>query len=367
MQVKLKEPKRGNRLYAWLDERFNLSPLLTFLKHKRVPVHRHTVWYYLGGVTLFLFVIQVFTGILLLFYYQPGADSSYESVRFIMNKVNFGWLFRSVHNWSANLMIFFAFLHMFSTFFTRAYGKPRELTWMSGFVLLLLAMALGFSGYLLPWDELAFFATKVGTDIAGAVPLVGEGLREVLRGGPDVTGATLSRFYAFHVALLPAIFTVILLLHLLFIQRQGMHEPESVQQLPPSKKREIPFFPNFVLKDALLWLIVLNVLLYLAVFWPAEMGTKADPFSPAPEGIQPEWYFMFMFQTLKYIPAHVFGIEGEVLGVLGFMVIIVAWLFVPFWEIKAKPNRKVRPMVIIGIVAIVYMLGMTAAGYLEGV
>jgi len=354
------------KLYAWLNERFDLDPLITFLKHKRVPMHRHTLWYYLGGVTLFLFAIQVFTGILLLFYYQPGTDSSYESVRFLMNEVNFGWLFRSVHNWSANLMLFFAFLHMFSTFFTRAYRKPRELTWMSGFVLLLLAMGLGFSGYLLPWNELAFFATKVGTDIVGAVPLIGEGLKEVLRGGPDVTGATLSRFYAFHVALLPAIFTVILALHLLFIQRQGMHEPASYKKLPASKKKEIPFFPNFVLKDALLWLIVLNVLLYLAVFWPVEMGIKADPFTPAPEGIRPEWYFMFMFQTLKLLPAHVLTIEGEVLGVLGFGLIAVAWLLVPVWEIRAKPDRRVRPMTVIGIVAIVYILSMTAVGYLGG-
>ncbi len=355
-----------SRLYSWLDERFNLAPLITFAKHKTVPVHRQTVLYYLGGVTLFLFIIQVFSGILLLFYYQPGAESSYESIRFLMNKVEFGWLFRSVHSWSANLMVFFAFLHMFSTFFTRAYGKPRELTWMTGFVLLLLGMALGFSGYLLPWDELSFFATKVGTDIVGAVPLIGEGLREVLRGGPDVTGATLSRFYAFHVALLPAIFTVILALHLLFVQRQGMHEPASFQELPASKKKAIPFFPNFVLKDALLWLIVLNVLLYLAVFWPVEIGPKADPFTPAPEGIQPEWYFMFMFQTLKLIPAHVLGIEGEVLGVLGFTVVIGAWLLVPFWEIKAKPNRKVRPMIVVGVFAIMYMLVLTAMGYLGG-
>ncbi len=358
--------RAGSKLYAWLHERFDLDPLLTYMRHKRVPVHRQMVWYYLGGVTLFLFAVQIFTGILLLFYYQPGVDSGHESVRFIMDQVSFGWLFRSVHSWAANLMVFFAFLHMFSTFFTRAYRKPRELTWMSGFVLLLLVMGLGFSGYLLPWDELAFFATKVGTDIVGVVPLVGEPLKELLRGGPDVSGATLSRFYAFHVALLPAIFTIILVLHLLFVQRQGMHVPEAVAKLPPSERKDIPFFPNFLLKDALLWLVVLNVLLYLAVFWPAEVGLKADPFSPAPEGIRPEWYFVFMFQTLKLIPGHVVFIEGEVLGVLFFAVITVAWLLVPFWEIKARPGRKVRPMVIVGVVALVYIVIMTAAGYLGG-
>jgi quinol-cytochrome oxidoreductase complex cytochrome b subunit len=353
-----------SRVFSWLDQRYDLSPLIEFMRHKMVPVHRHSFWYYLGGVTLFLFIMQVLTGVLLLFYYQPGIDTGYESVQFIMTKVRFGWLFRSIHHWSSNLMILFAFVHMFSAFFSRAYRVPRELTWMSGFVLLGLSMGLGFSGYLLPWNELAFFATKVGTDIAGAIPVIGDSLKVILRGGPDVTGATLSRFYAFHVALLPAIFTVLLGLHLLFIQRQGMHEPDIFKNLPPEKKREIPFFPNFLLKDALLWLIALNILLYMAVFMPAEMGIKADAFSPAPEGIRPEWYFMFMFQTLKFIPGHVIFIEGEVLGVLFFAVIAIAWLLVPVWELKRISIFGIRPMTVIGIVAIVYIVVMTLIGYL---
>jgi len=350
--------------YQWLDERFHLTPLIEFMRHKQVPVHKHSIWYYMGGVTLFLFIIQVFTGILLLLYYQPGVDSGYESVRFLMTKVSFGWLIRSIHSWSANLFIFFIFIHMFSTFFTRAYRKPRELSWLSGFFLLLLAMGFGFSGYLLPWNELAFFATKVGTDIAGAVPLIGEAIKIVLRGGEDVTGATLSRFYAFHVALIPALFTIVLGLHLLFIQRQGMHEPDYFENLPKEKKRTIPFFPNFLLRDALLWLLVLNILLYLAVFFPWELGEKADPFSSAPEGIRPEWYFMFMFQTLKLLPAHVLFIEGEVFGVLFFTVAALVWLLVPFWELKFSGKGKTRPMKIVGIVVILYIIALTILGYI---
>ena len=148
----------GLKIYSELDTRFNLSPLVEFIKHKQVPVHRQSVWYYMGGVALFLFIIQVFTGILLLLYYQPGVDSSYESVRFIMTKVQFGWLIRSIHSWSANIMIFILFVHMFSTFFTQSYKNPRELTWVTGFIALALSMGFGFSGYLLPWNELAFFA-----------------------------------------------------------------------------------------------------------------------------------------------------------------------------------------------------------------
>ncbi len=351
------------RFYLWLDKRFNLTPLIEFMRHKQVPVHRHTVWYYMGGVTLFLFIVQVFTGILLLLYYRPGADSAYESVRFIQNKVGFGWLFRSIHSWSANLMVFFIFVHMFSTFFTRAYRKPRELTWITGFILLALAMLFGFSGYLLPWNELAFFATKVGTDIAGAVPLIGNAIKVLLRGGEDVTGGTLTRFYGIHVAMVPALFAMVLGLHLLFVQRQGMHEPEYTAKLPPEKKKVISFFPSFVLRDALLWLIVLNILLYLAVFFPWELGTKADPFAPAPEGIRPEWYFMFMFQTLKELPAHILFLEGEVVGILFFSVAGIVWLLVPFWEKVGLVEKNQRLMTIIGLGVVLFILVMTIIGY----
>jgi len=356
--------KLHDRVYRWLDERFQISPLFEFMRHKQVPVHRDTVWYYMGGVTLFLFAVQVATGILLVLYYKADENTAFESVRFIMTNVQFGWLVRSIHSWSANLMVFFAFVHMFSTFFTRAYAKPREFTWMTGFFLLVLALGFGFTGYLLPWNALAFFATKVGTDIAGAVPLVGEPLKVVLRGGDDVTGATLSRFYAIHIAILPALFTMLLGLHLVFVQRQGMHEPEHVAALSPEKKRMFPFFPNFLLRDVLLWLVVLNVLLYLAVFFPWELGERADPFASAPAGIRPEWYFMFMFQTLKLIPGHVWFMEGEVLGVVAFGLAGLAWFLVPFWRVGGDPAKKRRATTIVGVAAVVYIVVLTIMGYL---
>jgi quinol-cytochrome oxidoreductase complex cytochrome b subunit len=353
----------AQRAFSWLDERFHLTPLIEFMRHKYVPVHRHTVWYYMGGVALFLFMVQVFTGILLVLYYQANENSAFESVRFIMTKVQFGWLIRSVHSWSANLMVFFVFIHMFSTFFTRAFQKPRELTWISGFLLFALALGFGFTGYLLPWNELAFFATKVGTDIVGAVPLVGNAAKIVLRGGDDVTGATLSRFYAIHIAILPALFTLLLGLHLLFVQRQGMHEPEYVANLPAEKKKLIPFFPNFLLRDLLLWLVALNVLLALAVFFPWELGQKADMFASAPAGIRPEWYFMFMFQTLKLLPAHVLFTEGEVLGIVLFGLAGIAWMFVPFWQVRGRARGRSRALPVIGVIVILYIVGMTVLGY----
>lgn len=354
----------GKKLVDWLDERYDLSPIKNLLKHKQVPAHRHSVWYYMGGVTLFLFFVQLFTGILLLMYYRPGEDSAYESVRFIVTEVKFGWLIRNVHSWSANLLMLFAFIHMFSVFFSKAYKKPRELTWVTGFIALVIMLAFGFSGYLLPWNELALFATKVGTDIVGVIPIIGEPLKILLRGGEDVTGATLSRFFGIHVAILPALVTVFLGLHLLFIQRQGMHEPESFKKLPDDKKKYIPFFPDFALKDLLLWLIVFNILIFLALYFPWELGNKADAFAPAPEGIKPEWYFMFMFQSLKFLPAHILFIEGELLGVLFFSLAGFLWMLIPYFKIKPRPNWKVEPMTILGIIIVLFITIMTILGYI---
>ncbi|MEJ2501892.1 MAG: cytochrome b N-terminal domain-containing protein, partial [Gemmatimonadota bacterium] len=189
----------------WLHDRTGYRALRPLARRKQVPVHRHSVWYYLGGMALFLFLLQVATGVLLLFYYRPSAEGAFESVQFLMAEVEFGWLIRSIHSWGANLMVLTLFVHLFSTLLLKAYRAPREVTWMSGVVLFGLALGLGFTGYLLPWNELAFFATRVGTEIPAVMPVVGDFRKELLRGGEDVTGATLTRFFGFHVWVLPAL------------------------------------------------------------------------------------------------------------------------------------------------------------------
>ena len=356
--------KKLLKIENWLDERFDLTPIRNLIEHKKVPVHGHSIWYYMGGISLFLFIIQVFTGLLLLMYYIPGENAAYESVQFIITKVRFGWLIRNLHSWSANLMVLFIFLHMFSVFFTKAFRKPRELTWVTGFVLLLLAMGFGFSGYLLPWNELAFFATKVGTDIVAVVPFIGEELKIILRGGEDVTGATLSRFFGIHVAILPAIFTTLLVIHLFFVQRQGMSEPEEFEQLSEKEKKYIPFFPNFVLQDALLWIIVLIGLLSLTLFFPWELGMKADALASAPIGIKPEWYFMFMFETLKLLPAHILFVEGEVVGIFAFAFAGIIWMFIPFIKFSKRKNLNSKIIRWFGLISLIYMIIFTIYGYL---
>ena len=350
-------------LQSWIKERYDLQPLIAFMEKKKVPAGPGWIWYYMGGVALFLFVVQVISGILLLMYYKATATEAFESIQFIMSKVQFGGLIRSVHSWSANFMVLAAFVHMFSVLFHRSYAKPRELTWVTGMVLLLLSMAFGFSGYLLPWNELALAATKVGTEIAGAVPIIGKAMLIVLRGGEDVTGATLPRFFGFHVAIFPLIFVVFLGIHLILIQVQGMSTPHHWAKLPEKERKFMPFFPNFVLRDLLLWLIVLNILAVFAVFFPWELGTKADLFAPAPANLQPEWYFMFMFQTLKLIPPYVLFMEGEIVGILGFMLGGFIWIILPFMDRK-DDEKHFRFIKITGVVVIIYIAIMTVWGYM---
>jgi cytochrome b6 len=349
----------------WLDERLDLSEVRHFVAEKGVPVHAQKIWYYLGGMTLFLFVVQVFTGILLLLYYRPSAAEAYESVQFIVTQVQFGWLVRNVHSWSANLLIGLAFAHFFSVFFLKSYRKPRELTWVSGILLLFLMLGFGFSGYLLPWNELSFFATKVGTGIAGAVPVIGHFSLRLLRGGDDVTGATLSRFYGLHVAVLPALATALVALHLLFVQRQGMSVPLGIErkQKPGDRLPQMPFFPNYILRDVLAWYVVIAVLAALAAFYPWELGTKADPFAVVPAGIRPEWYFLATFHTLKLVPSHVLGFEGEQLGVIGFGIAALFLVLVPFLDRRASRGEPSPLFTVLAALGLVYLVSFTIIGH----
>jgi cytochrome b6 len=298
----------------------------------------------------------------LLLYYRPSAEEAYESVQFLMAEVQFGWLIRSLHAWSANLMILALFVHMFSVLLLKAYRRPREMTWFSGVALFGLALAFGFTGYLLPWNELAYFATKVGTEITGAVPVVGHFALRLLRGGDDVTGATLTRFYGIHVAVLPAIVTVLLGMHLYLVQKHGMSLPPSVERAG-GPARTMPFVPDFLLRDIVGWLSALAVLAALAAFFPAELGKKADPFAAAPVGIKPEWYFMFTFQTLKYLPAKILAIDGEVIGIVGFGLAGLFLLAIPLLDRRAARGESSPLFTAIGIGIIVYILVLTYLGY----
>lgn len=350
-------------LMAWLDDRVGWSMLKEFLSHKTVPMHRFSVFYYLGGMTLFFFLIQVCTGVLLMLYFRPSADEAYESIEFLVSTVPFGWLVRSIHAWSANLMVFFAFVHLVSVFFLKAYRPPRELTWITGVILLFLIFAFGFSGYLLPWNQLSFFATRVGTDIAGVMPVVGKWMLRFLRGGDRVTGGTLSRFYGWHVAILPVITFGVLLAHLVLVQIKGMSVPPAAAE---ETKRRTPmkFFPHFALRDLSGWIFALGVLAALAALLPWELGEKADPFAPAYANIRPEWYYVFMFQTLKIVPGgEIMGIEYEAIPIILFGLAGLLLLLVPFLDRGAARNGKSPYWTAGGVAGLAFVIAMTCWGY----
>ena len=334
------------RAAAWFQERIDLGPALRWMAKKTVPSHRQSWIYLLGGVAMFLFVLQLASGCLLMLYYQPAESTAHQSVRRIMLEVPYGWLVRSMHVWGANLFIAVAGLHFLSVLFSRAYRRPRELTWISGMVMLLLALAFGFSGYLLPWNELAYYATLVGTKIPAVLPGIGDLVVHFLRGGEQVTGDTITRFFAAHVMILPLCFGLFLLGHLALVQVQGMSLPLGLAERQVKDHR--PFFSEVLLLDACVWLVLLGVIVSLSLFLPAQMGIKADPLKPAPEGIKPEWYFLFMFQTLKRLPEWL-GVGLLALGA-GFLLLL------PLVDRSAARQQRDRRVTALFFAMLAYVL-----------
>ncbi len=350
---------KNNLLADWLESRLGLSLLQGVIGKKKVPQHSQSFWYYIGGIAMVLLLIQFVTGALLMVYYIPEINSAYSSVLFINSQIEFGWFFRSMHSWGANILILVLLLHMMSTFFMKAYRGPRELTWLTGLGLLVLSMGFGFTGYLLPWDKIAFFATKIGIDITAQIPIIGSAMAEILRGGEGFGQATLSRFFVIHVIFLPAALILLLGVHLLLVQVHGMSEPEEF--LKASNKKYELFFPDFFLKDLMIWLLVLNLLAVFTSFMPWGLGEQADPFAPAPVGIKPEWYFLAMFQFLKILPPHIGFLEGEQLGLLIFLLIALVFAVAPF--IDKKDNSLVSSLLnIFGIFIMIAFVFFTIWG-----
>ncbi len=207
------------KLFAWLDERLGLTGIYKTVFDRPEP--KGNWWNTLGSASLFLFLLQGVTGIFLVIYYTPSPDHAYDSIQYIMNDVAFGWLVRGIHHWGATLMVIVVFVHMLRVFVTASYKYPRELTWIIGVGLLVLTLAMGFTGYLLPWNQQAYWATTVGTSIAGTVPFLGPLIERALRGGTDLSALTLSRFFAAHIWMIPALIALLIGVHLFLIIRHG--------------------------------------------------------------------------------------------------------------------------------------------------
>lgn len=226
----------------------------------------------------------------------------------------------------------------------------------------LTCLGLGFTGYLLPWNELAYFATKVGTEIVAAIPVIGTALKEFLRGGTNVTGVTLTRFFALHIWVLPIMLALFAGIHLLLVQKHGMSRPLSEMTKP---KKTIPFLPHFLLRDLNVWLLVLALLVTLSFYVPTHLGEPADPMAPTPIGIKPEWYFLFMFQLLKLLPPHIFGIEGEHIGIIGLGLLGLLIFIVPFLDRKSAEDKRSPVFTITGWLMVAAFIALTVWGIVE--
>ncbi len=349
------------RLKGWIGERYDIEGLAGIIGGKHVPSHRLDAWYFAGGLTLFLFVFQFVTGMALALYYVPHAEHAHKSIIDIVTKLNMGWLFRSLHHWGAQLAIAVLFIHVFSTLLLKAYRKPRELLWVTGFVMLAISIFFGLSGYFLLWDERAFAAVRVATGGAGNLPIVGGIVKGFLRGGLDVTGETLTRFYAFHVTILPLVTIVLAGLHVFLVQLHGMSVPLSQQN---RQRKPEPFFPNLFCKDLIVWLVCLGLVVTLAVLLPPEIGRKADLLAPAPENIKPEWYFLFLFQTLKLFPGEILGLNGETIAIVIICAAMLFFFLIPFFDRRSAAQRPSPLFTWIGVFYLVYFSVMTVIGFL---
>ena len=338
--------------------RYPVWPMVDHLARKVVPRHRHSVWYNMGGIALFFVAVQIVTGVLLMVYYRPAQP--WGSVQRIVMEVPYGNLIRSVHHWAANLMILTLFIHLFSTLFMKAYRPPRELTWLTGAVLIALTFFFGFSGYLLPWDDLSFFATRVGISEVEKAPIVGTWLANLARGSTDVTVDTIGRFYLLHVTVLPAVLLTVVGIHLVFVQIQGVSEPDSFAALPASQKRYDKFFTEFIFAEIPIWLFLSALLVALATLFPRELMPEADPAAAAPEGIKPEWYFLSQFQLLKLFPGRI-----EMIGMVLLTLLPVGLLVLPFIDRSVPADARGRMVGRLGFMALIALIFFTVWGWLS--
>lgn len=345
----------ASRLYQWLDSRLNLKAVEHTLLNEPIPGGASWI-YVFGSATLFIFILQAVTGMFLAVYYAPTPDHAYDSVQFIETQVTFGWFVRGLHHWGASGMVIAVGLHMLQVFLYGAFKPPREVMWMVGVVLLLLVLGFAFTGYLLPWDQTAYWATQVGINMVGTVPVVGDFLVRVMRGGETLGALTLSRFFAVHVLFLPAIIVMGIMLHLFILRRVGPAGPWDEQQRMAKSES---FYPRQVYMDAVVMLGVFAALASLAVLMPFPLADKANPsdtsFVPVPE-----WYFLFFYELLK----HVHGpMEPLVTWVLPGLVVLLMLLWpILDWKKNVRhPASRPVGMVLAGVflIAVFSLLGIS--------
>lgn len=355
----------------WLDSRLGIREIMHANMGGYLLPRNINIWYTLGAVLLAMFGLQFLTGILLLIFYVPDTEKAFTSVTAIMNSIPYGWLIRYLHVVGSNLIIVLLLLHMLSVLFMGSYKRPRELTWLSGFIIFNLGLAFCLTGYLLPWSQLSFWATTVATDAAGAVPVVGDFLVEFLRGGPSVGAPTLGRFFALHVMGLPMLFLGLVGFHLFCVRRIGISSPpfgDDYRPLEPAHSFHhdehpggVPFHPNYTIKDLSMVFFALAALVAITfyapwLFIPPDALEPADPFT-TPAHIKPEWYFLWAYQTLKIFPSKLLGLASQG-AAMGFLAVL------PFLDRSPERRPAKRPVfVTLYLLGILLFVGLSIWGH----
>lgn len=352
-------------LYRWLNQRLDLAGVRRSLLDREVP-DPLTWWHTLGSASLAVFVLQAVTGVVLATYYAPSPAHAYASIQYIEREVAGGALLRGMHNWGASAMVVLVLAHMVRVFVMGAYKYPREVNWLVGLGLLFAVLGFSFTGYLLPWDQKAYWATQVGTGIAGTTPFIGGWLVVLLRGGAELGAATVTRFYAFHVLWLPGLLVLLVLPHLAMVIYQGIAaRPRALEVGAPgriddsaydayyqaayaaTKRRGVRFWPDIIAKDMVVAALTVAVIVALAAVAPPQLEGPADP-TDVTYVPRPEWYFMPLYQLLKLVP----GSMETMIAVGVPTVLLVVLLALPFVDRRSTRNVLRRPVALAGLVVV---------------
>ena len=340
-----------NAVARWLRERVPVDPeKLRHLTNEPVPYHLKRWWFCLGGTPAYLFLVQIVTGILLAFYYEPSPQTAYESVRYITEEASYGWFLRGVHKWGATLMVAAVILHQIRIYFTGAYRKPRELNWMVGMTLLVCTLVAGFTGYSLVYEQLSFWGATVASNVTDTLPGIGGFLKRMLLAGDVYNERTLPRFFILHAAVMPVTMILLLVVHISLIRLQGVTEFKFRDE-PEGKPRTFAFFPDHFLTELKIGLVLSILLAALATIHPATMGPKADPLT-TPEVIKPEWYFYVTFRWLKLF--------SGAAAVLSMGLVVFTMYLWPFVDDQFRKRRSTSELSVwIGLFAVAAIVGLT--------
>jgi ubiquinol-cytochrome c reductase cytochrome b subunit len=358
--------KKG--LWAWLNKRMPISEFIAEQITGYYAPKNFNIWYFFGSLALLVLVLQLVTGIFLTMFYKPGELTSFDSVEFIMREVNYGWLLRYLHSTGASAFFIVVYLHMFRALLYGSYKAPRELLWLLGMAVYLALMAEAFMGYVLPWGNMSFWGAQVIVNLFGTIPAIGPGLVEWIRGDYGIADSTLNRFFSLHVAAIPLILLLLVVLHLVALRRTGSNNPDGIEikeHLGSDGKPldGIPFHPYYTVKD-IVGVGVFFVLFCIVVFFVPNLGglflesPNFDPANPlsTPEHIAPVWYFTPFYAILRAVP-------DQRMGALLMLLSVVSFLFLPWLDRSPVKSMRYRGWMSRSALAL-FAIAFVALGYL---